>query len=55
MKILLAKNFCVRANLYIWDEPLDFIDIHSREQIEKVLLKYKPTMIFVEYDLIFTN
>lgn len=41
------------AHLYIWDEPLNYIDIFSRMQIEKLLLKYKPTMLFVEHDVRF--
>lgn len=49
-KILLAKSISEPAHLYIWDEPLNYIDILSRIQIEEMLLKYKPTMIFVEHD-----
>ena len=49
-KILLAKSISEQANLYIWDEPLNYIDILTRIQIEEVILKYKPTVIFVEHD-----
>lgn len=49
-KVLIAKSLCEQANLYIWDEPLNYIDIFSRMQIEDVILKYCPTMIFVEHD-----
>lgn len=49
-KVLIAKSLCDNANIYIWDEPLNYIDIFSRIQIENLLLKYKPTMIFVEHD-----
>jgi len=52
-KVLLAKSLCEPAHLYIWDEPLNFIDIISRMQIEELILKYRPTMIFVEHDLSF--
>jgi lincosamide and streptogramin A transport system ATP-binding/permease protein len=52
-KVLLAKSLCEKAHLYIWDEPLNYIDIFSRIQIEKVILDYRPTMIFVEHDEIF--
>lgn len=52
-KILLAKSLCQRAHLYVWDEPLNYIDVLSRMQIEELLLKYKPTMIFVEHDEMF--
>ena len=46
---------CESANLYIWDEPLNYIDIFSRMQIESLLLEYKPTMIFVEHDQVFSD
>ena len=36
--------------MYIWDEPLNYIDILTRIQIEEAILKYKPTIIFVEHD-----
>jgi lincosamide and streptogramin A transport system ATP-binding/permease protein len=54
-KILIARSLAESAHLYIWDEPLNFIDIPSRMQIEELLLKYEPTMIFVEHDEVFTN
>ena len=52
-KVLLAKSLAESAHLYIWDEPLNFIDLLSRIQIEDVILKYCPTMVFVEHDKIF--
>ncbi len=54
-KVLLAKSLCEQAHLYIWDEPLNYIDVLSRIQIEELLLKYQPTIIFVEHDLTFRN
>jgi len=52
-KVLLAASLCKRAHLYIWDEPLNFIDVFSRMQIEELILKFKPTMILVEHDKMF--
>lgn len=49
-KVLLAKSLCERAHLYVWDEPLNFIDVYSRMQIEALLEEYAPTMLFVEHD-----
>lgn len=54
-KVLLAKSISEMANLYIWDEPLNYIDILTRIQIEEAILKYKPTLIFVEHDETFTQ
>lgn len=52
-KVLLAGSLCKQAHLYIWDEPLNFIDVFSRMQIEELILKFKPTMILVEHDKTF--
>lgn len=49
-KVLIAKSISESANIYIWDEPLNYIDILTRIQIEEAILKYKPTLIFVEHD-----
>lgn len=49
-KVLIAASLAAPAHLYIWDEPLNYIDIFSRMQIENVLLAYQPTILFVEHD-----
>ena len=49
-KVLIAKSLCEKAHLYIWDEPLNFIDIYSRMQIEELIMQYQPTMVLVEHD-----
>lgn len=49
-KVLFAASLLTPAHLYIWDEPLNYIDVFSRMQIEKLLLEYQPTMLFVEHD-----
>ena len=52
-KVLLAKSLCQPAHLYVWDEPLNFIDVLSRVQIEDLLLASRPTLLFVEHDRAF--
>jgi len=52
-KLLLALSICDEAHLYLWDEPLNYLDIQSREQLEEVLLAAAPTMIFIEHDAYF--
>ena len=52
-KILIAKSLCEKAHLYVWDEPLNYLDIYSRMQIETLILSFCPTMIFVEHDKTF--
>lgn len=52
-KLLIAKSLCKKAHLYIWDEPLNFIDIYSRMQIEELIQQFNPTMVIVEHDKAF--
>ena len=52
-KVLLASSLCEPAHLFLWDEPLNFIDIFSRIQLEELLLSARPTMLFVEHDRAF--
>ena len=49
-KVLLARSLCERAHLYLWDEPLNYVDVLSRMQIEGLLATGNPTMVFVEHD-----
>ena len=52
-KVLLAASLLTPAHLYVWDEPLNYIDVFSRMQIEKLLLSCHPTMLVVEHDVRF--
>ena len=52
-KVLIAKSLCEQAHLYVWDEPLNFIDVYSRMQIEQLIKEFSPTMVFVEHDSVF--
>lgn len=52
-KVLIARSLARPAHLYLWDEPLNFIDVLSRIQIEELILAGKPTMLFVEHDAVF--
>ena len=52
-KVLVASSLITPAHLYIWDEPLNYIDVFSRMQIEKLILDFKPTMLIVEHDVRF--
>ncbi|MNI46348.1 putative ABC transporter ATP-binding protein YheS [compost metagenome] len=54
-KVLIATSLSEQVHLHIWDEPLNFIDVISRMQIEELLLEYTPTILFVEHDREFCN
>ncbi len=52
-KVLIAASLCEKAHLYVWDEPLNYIDVISRMQIENLMVTHEPTMLFVEHDSAF--
>lgn len=52
-KVLLARSLCQRAHLYVWDEPLNYIDVLSRMQLERLIKAFRPSMILVEHDRAF--
>ena len=54
-KVLLAVSLSKPAHVFIWDEPLNYIDVISRMQIEEIILNFKPTLIFVEHDRKFVD
>lgn len=49
-KALLAASLLTPAHLYIWDEPLNYIDVFSRMQLEALLRSVCLTLLFVEHD-----
>ncbi len=52
-KVLIAKSLSEKAHILVWDEPLNYIDVISRIQIEQLLLEHRPTILFVEHDSAF--
>ena len=52
-KVLLARSLCQSAHLYVWDEPLNYIDVFSRMQLEELLRACRPAMLLVEHDQAF--
>ena len=54
-KVLLAMSISQNVHLHIWDEPMNYIYVISRMQIEELLLEYKPTILFVEHDKMFCD
>lgn len=49
-KILIAKSLATPADIFIWDEPLNYVDITTKQQLVNVILEYQPSLIFVEHD-----
>jgi lincosamide and streptogramin A transport system ATP-binding/permease protein len=52
-KAILGLSLCDRAHLYLWDEPLDVVDVMTRIQLEELIAEARPTLVVVEHDLAF--
>ncbi|MGC3558330.1 ATP-binding cassette domain-containing protein, partial [Enterococcus faecalis] len=49
-KVEVAKSLSLSAELYIWDEPLNYLDVFIHQQLEALLLYVMPAMVvFVHY------
>lgn len=52
-KVELAKSLSQPADLYFWDEPLNYLDVFNQQQIIQLLLQVRPTMLVIEHDRYF--
>lgn len=52
-KVELAKSLSQEAELYIWDELLNYLDVFNQAQLEQLILTMKPAMVIVDHDQIF--
>ena len=49
-KVEVAKSLSQSAELYIWDEPLNYLDVFNHQQLEALILSVKPAMLVIEHD-----
>lgn len=54
-KVLLALAFCRPYMLYLWDEPMNYIDVITRMQLEEAVQDSRATIVFVEHDSAFVR
>jgi lincosamide and streptogramin A transport system ATP-binding/permease protein len=54
-KVDLCRSMMHEADLLLWDEPLNYVDLYSRTQIEAASLDYHPTLVFIEHDRAFVD
>ena len=53
--VMLALSLCEQADVYLWDEPLNYIDVYMRKEIERLIKNSDVTMLFVEHDRAFVE
>ena len=51
--VMIALSLCETADIYLWDEPLNYVDIYIRREIERLLKDSDITLVFVEHDKVF--
>lgn len=54
-KVELARSLVTPAQLYIWDEPVNYLDIANQQQLIQVIHDFQPPLLFVEHDQHFIN
>ena len=54
-KVDLCRTLVSEVDYLLWDEPMNYIDIFSREQIEQAILASSPTLLFIEHDETFVR
>lgn len=52
-KVMIAASLCTPAHLYIWDEPLNYLDVYSRKQLEELISSCRVSILFAEHDRTF--
>ncbi|MGO2084214.1 ribosomal protection-like ABC-F family protein [Vagococcus sp.] len=52
-KVELVKSLITPSHFYIWDEPLNYLDLYNHEQIMTTILNDAPTLLFIEHDQTF--
>lgn len=52
-KVNIARTLTEENHIIIFDEPLNYMDLYFSEQLEQAILKYEPTIVFVEHDCYF--
>ncbi len=55
IRLSFAMLFVSDANVLVLDEPTNFLDLPSLEAVERMLMDYEGTMLFVSHDRQFIN
>lgn len=49
-RVAIAKSLVEPADLYLWDEPANYLDVFNQDQLIKLLKMVKPAMLLIEHD-----
>ncbi|MGG5318105.1 ribosomal protection-like ABC-F family protein [Enterococcus sp. AZ072] len=49
-KVELAKSLSQPSDIYLWDEPLNYLDVFNQQQIIQLLQRIHPTILVIEHD-----
>lgn len=49
-KLDVARALSEESQILLLDEPLNYMDVYFREQLEEAILTIRPTLVFVEHD-----
>ncbi len=49
-KVDLCRSMMMPADFLMWDEPMNYVDVFSREQIEEAILEDSPSLLFIDHD-----
>ena len=52
-RIALAKSLLEPADLYLWDEPANYVDVFNQDQLINLLQEVKPAMLLIDHDQYF--
>lgn len=55
IRLQLCQLFLGEYNILLLDEPNNFLDIHAIEALERFIIAYEGTIVFVSHDQVFTN
>ena len=49
-KVELARSLAEPAHLYLWDEPLNYLDTYNQQQLIQLIQEKRLPMLIVEHD-----
>ncbi|KIR08742.1 multidrug ABC transporter ATP-binding protein [Levilactobacillus brevis] len=49
-KVALAQSLITPAQLFIWDEPLNYLDVFNQDQLLTLIQQTHPTLLVIEHD-----